>query len=220
VSGAWWARVTAHCENPTQTTVIFNEPNFASQDNLDAEEAARIVREDWIGRIHVYDPQRGQGQPARLLPVRWCGLNVMAGVESSRRWLRTYRDAGGPEPMWHGVHVYPSSKAELFDWLDAHAEFLDSLGWHNPIVATEVGPRPNSDASALDVLSAAFRLGGRVAGWAWFSAHYAGDSGIWQRGDLLRADGSLTLLGEAYRSFAGRASTADSVSVWLPTVSA
>lgn len=205
VSGAWWQRVFAHRENPDEWTLCLNEPNFAAQDNLAAAEAARMLREDWTERIKVEDPKRRRGQPPRILPVKWVGPNVMAGLESSRRWLREYQAAGGVEPYRHGVHAYPSSGSELVAWVGEWSAFLDSLGWRNPIVVSEVGPRPGSDvsfAATVDILRAAFALSGRVKGFAWFSTRYPGDNGIWSGGDLLNAGGGLTPLGREYRRLA------------------
>lgn len=211
VSGVWWERVLYHIEHPDAWVLILNEPNFAHQDNLAAADAARILREDWVERIVVYDPERRQGQPARVLPVNWVGLNLMIGLESSRRWVIDYKAAGGIEPPLHGAHAYSVGGSGLRALALEWRAFLATLGWHNPLVLTECGPRPipagtppaNPDQVA-DVLREAFALWreGVIAGFAWFSSRYGADEGIWSGGDLLDMDGGLTPLGKVYLELA------------------
>lgn len=211
VSGAWWERVLYHIEHPDSWVLILNEPNSASQDNLSAVDAARMLREDWVERILVEDPARRLAQPARVLPVNWVGLNLMIGLESSRRWVIDYKAAGGIEPPLHGAHAYSVGGSGLRALALEWRAFLATLGWHNPLVLTECGPRPipagtppaNPDQVA-DVLREAFALWreGVIAGFAWFSAVYPGDGGQWAAGDLLTAEGGLTPLGKVYRELA------------------
>lgn len=219
ISGAWWQRVIAHMENPDEVTIVFNEPNFAHQDNLDAAEAARRVAEDFVGRIVVYDSTVRQGQTPRILPVRWCGPNVMANLESSRLWIEAYIAAGGPEPHWNGCHIYAADARDLRHQVEVWRVFLEhSVGWHNPMVLTEVGPRPGGESDAAGVLRAAFELlaEGRIVGFAWFSSRYGAEGGVFSGGDLLRADGTLTALGAAYRALAtGEQPTVRPVA-WFP----
>lgn len=219
VGGTWWQRVIAHRGNPDEVTMLLNEPNFGHQDNLPAQDAARMLREDFVERIVVYDPTVRQGQTPRVLPVRWCGPNVMANLESSRVWVEDYIAAGGPEPFWIGSHVYPNDGRDLRNQLEVWRVFLRySVNWHNPMVLTEVGPRPGGQADAADVMRTAFELvaEGRIAGFAWFSSRYGAEGGAFSGGDLLRADGALTALGALYRALAtGEQPTVRPVA-WFP----
>lgn len=211
VGGPWWARVLAHKENPAEWTIALNEPHSASQDNLPAAEAARMLREDFVERIVVYDPARKQGQAPRVLPVNWVGLNVMIGLGSSRQWLRDYIAAGGVQPALNGAHAYATTgnglRALTLEWL----AYLATMNWHNPLILSEVGSRPipfgtppaNPD-DTVSVLRAAFDLlrEGVIAGFAWFASIYNENQGAWSANNLLRSDGSLTDLGLEYRRLA------------------
>lgn len=173
--------------NPAAVTLLLNEPNNPGKDGdgADAVASARAM--------------------AGLERLTWCGPNVMANVESSRRWIEAYREAGGPEPPLNGFHIYATSERDLRNQVELWRVFLRySVGWHNPLVLTEVGPRPNADADAAGVLRAAFALWreGALAGFAWFAHRYPADEGKWRSGDLLRADGSLLPLGETFRALA------------------
>lgn len=222
VGGPWWQRVIAHRENPDEATVVFNEPNFGHQDNLPAQDAARMLREDFVERIVVYDGAVKHGQTPRVLPVKWCGPNVMANLESSRVWIEDYIAAGGPEPYWNGCHLYPNDGRDLRNQVEVWRVFLEySVGWRNEIVLTEVGPRPGGDADAADVLRTAFALvaEGRIAGFSWFASIYDEDQGVWSRGNLLRKDGTLTELGFEYRRLATGQVVKQTKNIYLPTIS-
>lgn len=181
-SAAW----SFYQTNPAAVTLLLNEPNNPGKDG-DGADAATIAR-----------------LLTGLERLTWCGPNVMANLESSRRWIRDYIAAGGPQPPLHGAHCYPTGANDLRTQFEAHRAFLASVGWHNPIVLTEVGPRPNSDADATGVLAAAFDLvrEGALHGFAWFAHRYDEDAGKWSAGDLLREDGSLLPLGELFRALA------------------
>lgn len=191
---------------PTANSLVLNEPNNsgADGDGMDAATVAALLQNV-------------------TAPI--CFPNVMLGLESSRRWLADYKAAGGKEPALHGAHAYSTEgnglKALALEW----RAFLGTLGWHNPLVLTECGPRPIPPGTppakpedVASVLQAAFALWreGVVAGFAWFSHRYPADGGAWAAGDLLREDGSLLPLGELYRALATRPVPVTDKQIYFP----
>lgn len=232
VSGAWWGRVIRHIENPDAFTLALNEPPNADQDNWTAATAARILHDDFVERIQVYDPKAQFGKTPLILPVRWAGFGCMGNIDSHLKWERDYRAAGGPKPPIFHTHLYAWDGAGLRSDLARYDSHLSAL-WPDrsgrDILITETGHWPGlaaypdmkpTTARVIDILQAAFDLlkHPRVLGFAWFSSRYPGS---WAHNDLLKPDGTLTAIGHEFRRLATGAPTIDPIPdkfIYFPTI--
>ena len=193
VMRAWHPEVMA-C-NDGRPLLVLNEPEEAGQAELTPEAAAAVLHaaavSGWSGEV-------------------WCCGTQVQHMPYARQLLAAYRAAYGAWPAdgWH-VHVYSqrdgrthnaTTMADVQEGLAALDSFIlwaqgeGVLG--RGVVVSEFGSLADSpiDLAIPEAFETELAIRPWVLTGAWFSVRYE----PWAGSDLLRADGGLTALGQAW----------------------
>ena len=223
-----WADVRNAIEEYQPILPVFlSEPENENEegDGFPAEDAARIF-DEWSEQTRLAWPRnRKQFEPYEFAYTPWVGFGCLLNLESGFRWEKAYQAAGGREPPIHAGHYYCFSPADVemgFSLYDGH---LSGMGWHNPLIFSEIGIMPDSEhwkstpkirASILRAVFKMLRDRPRCAGFAWFSNRYPAESGRWAQNDLFLANGQLSALGEVYAQESGKTQITTTTDIYLP----
>lgn len=181
-----WSDMLASVQRDGVFVFLFNEPESSSQDNLKAVDAARILREWNAAAVH-------DGKP-----VAWGGMGILVNGNAGIEYERAYYAAGGVTPPVRTCHIYGYDAAGLLSDLQRYKDHCKVYGGMREIIVSEIGGVPGISAEKrLGVLRAAFNL--EIPAWAWFSALYDGNGGVWSANNLLNSDATLTVLGTEFR---------------------
>ncbi|KAL0961312.1 hypothetical protein HGRIS_006271 [Hohenbuehelia grisea] len=163
-----------------RTVLGFNEPDFASQSNIDPVKAAQL----WLQYI----------QPLQALGARLIGPAV-TNAPSGLPWLSKFLDAcTGCQLDAIAIHWYGSGIGSFYDYLwQVHYTFPGRTIW-----VTEFAETSADDNVVADFLNQTIRYMDTldwIGGYSWF-AFFRQESG--SHYNLLDANGNLNTLGKIY----------------------
>jgi hypothetical protein len=197
-----WGSGSLHSALPTGSTYVlgFNEPNFKSQSNLTAAQAAA----DWPS---VEAAAKATGALIVSPAVNFCGSSSSSSqcsdptVTDPYTYLKDFfADCSGCEVDYIAVHWYncdlPSLRAYIEGNVDAGGGLQGFLQFGKPIWLTEFScDSSHSVASQKAYMQSAVAYlenNPNVFRYSWFSASNIPNA------ELTNADGSLTDLGKTY----------------------